>query len=415
MTSDQPGFNRRKFLKGAAAALLVAGCSGNGDDPVPPTTPPAPVVPEYINPVALAAVVPPPHRESNFLDYTFISKFDWEKYFEPTIGVLTDANHKVAVFNAFQNLRNNVFTAANGIESLLGYTPNMRTDTPDAASQGGIWVIANLLVATDPFTDWYNANGLGTDTKPDFAALFTDANASLSLDTMVQASINEYFGSSITTRNFTSVPYTARHLAVNISASLFTKFGQNEARPDFENVYSGFVTIKNPVLDTIDTNGVTFNADAYVTWTDNNQDDHSLIVRINHSSGNALDARELEAISKMEAARQNGTYFYHDVLYIDLSNPNTIIPNFRPVDWDSTSEGSIRYSILDAIDRADAGPITTTSSSSSTKFGKAMPAYSNPRTPSIKISYKPGVEDLLVTADYTGLDRAKYSLPDRPL
>ncbi|MCK4670077.1 MAG: hypothetical protein KAT43_02645 [Nanoarchaeota archaeon] len=257
-----------------------------------------------------------PEGEADAVSEQFISRLDWDDYFD-TIGCLPDVNHKGAVWTNMSAIRNS-FTSSSSISSHLGYSIRM--------SDGSVILIGNTSAAG--FSDNYKFSGIGWDGAPDIAALFTSTNGAMTL--LTQDMMKEYFGSSIASRNYSGVTYNARSMAINITCDLFSSYGYNDIKSDH-------TTISNSVTST------QFLYDLYITFGNK-----KLLVEINYPpGGRTTDPVELQAINAMNAARGTGVYT-QDVLHIDLIT-NTIKPNFKPFEWNNTSEGSIRFALLQML------------------------------------------------------------------
>ncbi|MFC1800445.1 hypothetical protein ACFLYT_00190 [Nanoarchaeota archaeon] len=114
------------------------------------------------------------------------------------------------------------------------------------------------------------------------------------------------------------------------------------------------------------TNGVEFDADSYVEWQDSQNNYHTLIVRIKSGQpgSKTLSNDETDAIRIMENGRAEGTKYFQDVLYIDMSdvtgtsnsflidpaNNGGMTPIKTSWNWAKMSAGSIVRAQLERLD-----------------------------------------------------------------
>ncbi len=339
----------RTFLKGSAAAAVAAivpSCSSKEDDSTQPQ--PTPVTPTYFNPIVIPGQTT---LEANTLpNHAFISKQYFEQFYLPYIGSLPTVNNNPLVTN---HVTSTVNPALQSAGTILGYSPNMRLDALFPIDQGGLWGIINLssatatlLPANHPFTDSYTANGAGQDGTIDSAELFTS--------TTIDSLVREFFNTDVTQRTYPA-GHSEYDYTLNTVSDVFLKYGDIKSKPQIKNIQSGPVTIVNQDLVAAGyTNGVEFDADAYVTWTDSQNNERTLIVRLdsNKPGSKFLSNDERTAIQLMD-----GKDYYQNILHINLSDitglNNSLTSNLVNLNWNwkSTSEGGIRYAQLAMLDR----------------------------------------------------------------
>lgn len=274
--------------------------------------------PPYNAPEVFAGSAIVPYGEADSVNPRFISLSDWEAYFIATVGVLPNQNNNLTVRNDMDAIKN-VFSSNPYVTDFLGITIVM-TGEPEPAFNGCPVLIGNTSAAG--FGDNYDSNGYGQDGQSDIAAMFTAANGNISAVT--KNMLKEFFGSSITSRDYSGVWYDARDLALNMACDMFHSLGHT-------NIQSGPTQITNSVTDT------SFDSDVYVEW--GNGKKLAILLEDPYVSN-----YEHSAITAMANAR-NGGCFPQDVLYIDLAN-NLVQPNFGCSFWKSTSEGNLRYTQL---------------------------------------------------------------------
>lgn len=277
--------------------------------------------PPYNAPQVFAGASIVPYGEADNVGHPFITASDWEAFFELRVGVLPKENHNLTIRNDFDSIRN-MFSSNGNVSSYLGIMIVM-TDEPEPVFRGCPIFVGNTTVPG--FSDNYSSNGHWPDGQPDVAAMFTVENGNIS--SVTQNMLKEFFGSSITSRDYSGLWYDAQDAAINSACDMFNTLGHT-------NIQSGPTQITNSVTDT------SFDSDAYVEW-----DSGKKLVILFEDPYVSND--EHSAINAMANAR-NGGCFPQDVLYIDLAS-NLVQPNLGYSFWNSTSEGNLRYTQLQMV------------------------------------------------------------------